>query len=217
MRKLLFFSALVLLVGCQSTPSWLAAPHEIQNDTFYFGEVTEAEDGGWLWQDCVTGNTRPIAGKRTFSEVPHGPVSMLAQAGAQPGSPLQVLAVLGSESDGSCAEHANASVTNTLWQLVAWPQQRQLNNANLQLLITDEGSARGSLDCHAFDADITTTGKGFTLHAPDWSASQCDSKGLNPSALPEQFFGYWQANTYGNTLMLSNLQGQKLFFRALYL
>jgi|GEM_PF-2331903 len=217
MRLLLFFSALILLAGCQNTPTWLAAPQEIQNDTFYFGEVTEAEDGGWLWQDCVSGNIRPIAGKRTFNKAPHGPVSMLAKAGAQANSPLKVLSILGKEAEGSCAEHANAHFTNTLWQLVAWPQQNQLSNANLQLLVTDEGSARGSLDCHKFDAEITTTGKGFTLHAPVWTAGNCDSKGLSPDALPEHFYGYWQASTYGNTLVLTNLKGEKIFFRALYL
>lgn len=216
MRLLLLLGSLLILAGCQSTPTWLGAPQEIQQDTFYFGEVEEADEG-WLWHDCVSGQTRPIIGKHTFNETPHGPVSTLARGGEAANSPIKLLQILGIEVEGSCAEHANADFNGTLWQMVAWPQQSKLKNANFQLLVGEDGSMRGSLDCYKFDADISNTGKGFTINSVQWAEGTCESKGVSPDAMPEHFLGYWRAITYGNTLVLTNLHGEKIFFRALYL
>lgn len=216
MRLLLLLGSFLLLAGCQNTPTWLGTPNELKHETFYFGEVLK-DDNGWLWKDCVTGHLRPIQGKRTFTETPHGPISMLAQGGVSSTSPLEVSLVLGEETEGSCQEHGTASLTNTLWQMVAWPQQRSLNNTALQLLITEENTIRGQLGCYTFTGNVERTGNRIHSSTLSWAKEETCNKGATPEELPASFTQHWQASLYGNTLVLTNLQGESIYFRALYL
>lgn len=206
MRTLSIGIAALLLSACQ-------APHQVDKDTFYFGQVIKQEDT-LLWQDCISGKTRPVKGVKEASK---GPMSVIARGGMDASSTLRINTVVGEESQGSCAEHANAELTNTLWQLAHWSADKAPKAGELKLLITDSHTIRGNLGCHEFTGDAHVSGNKVDWPVITWSAQACDDNAKKLRELPANFQGPWRSAIYGDTLVLTSPHGEKVFFRALYL
>jgi len=206
MKALSLALGVLLLSACQ-------AHHTVDKDNFYFGQVIE-KDEVLLWQDCISGKTRPVKGVKEASK---GPMSVVANSSTDASSTLRVTTIIGEESQGSCQEHANAELTNTLWELVHWPNTKAPQAGELKLLITDSHTLRGNWRCHEFTGDALVNEGKVSWPLITWSANSCDANAKVLGDLPASFQGPWRSAIYGDTLVLTSPQGEKAFFRALYL
>lgn len=206
MRALSLGLAALLLSACQT-------PQPVDKDNFYFGQVIEKEDV-LLWQDCISGKTRPVKGVKEASK---GPMSVVADSSIDASSTLRITTIIGEESQGNCQEHANAELTNTLWELAHWPNAKTPKAGELKLLITNENTIRGNWQCHEFNGDAQVSEGKVSWPVITWSAQSCDDNAKDLGELPTSFQGPWRSAIYGDTLVLTSPQGEKAFFRALYL
>lgn len=206
MKTFLLIACTLLLTACQASPI-------TKQDHFYFGQVIEG-DSGLQWQDCTTGITRPISGIKKAST---GPMSITAKSGISANSTLRVTNIIGEESQGSCAEHTQATLTNTLWQLAHWPSETSLKQGDLQFLLRTDNTLQGRWQCHQFTGDAYLSEEKINWPVITWSEKSCNEKVEKLGVLPASFHGLWRPAVYGDTLVLTSPSGDKAYFRALYL
>lgn len=206
MRFLSIVLSALLLSACQT-------PRTVEKDNFYFGQVIEKEHN-LLWLDCISGKTRPVKGVKNVSK---GPMSVIADGGIDTHTALRITTIIGEENQGNCQEHANANLTNTLWELAHWPNAKALKAGELKLLITQDNTVRGNWLCHEFTGDAQVSEGKISWPLITWSSQGCDNRTKNLGELPTSFLGPWRTAIYGDTLVLTSPKGEKVFFRALYL
>lgn len=206
MKTFLLIACTLLLAACQASPI-------IEQDHFYFGQVIKS-DASLQWQDCTTGITRPVSGVKKAST---GPMSVTAKSGINVNSELRVTNIIGEESQGNCTEHVHASLTNTLWQLVHWPNEASLKQGELQFLLRADNTLQGRWQCHEFTGDAYLSEEKISWPVITWSEKNCHKKAGKLGTLPTSFQGLWRPAIYGDTLVLTSPSGDKAYFRALYL